>query len=316
MKIKSSKTLKIIAIGLCFFLVFEQSLPVGRQAAFAQVASSLDISSHLAGLRNAFTPDVFRPLHLRYLSYNPQANNFQLFLDKGGIKNPKPQELEDTTKILLNYFFVGLSLPNDKFWVNLRPDAEDNIIDEQLAQTDVGKILLETDLQLKRDTARFTSPETPEGREYWNKLYKKAGEIFGSENITIPTLTRPWIVPDEIIIRETADSAYIYKATLKVMLEQDYLKNSAVYNFKDERLKELNEYSSQLIREIIIPKLNKEINSSKRYASLRQVYYSLIMAQWFKARFSGKSGLYSRLINRKNLTNLTSKEYWSKTTSL
>jgi len=65
-------------------------------------------------------------------------------------------------------------------------------------------------------------------------------------------------VPDEIIIRESNDNAYIYKATLKVMLEQDYLKDSAVYNFKDDRLKVLNEYSSQLIRELITPKLTKK----------------------------------------------------------
>jgi hypothetical protein len=237
-----------------------------------------------------------------------------LFLDKGSLKNPTQKEFEDTTKILLNYFFIGIVLPNDTFWVNLRPDSEDNIIDERLAKTDVGKIMLEIDLQLKKDTAKFTSPKTPEGRQYWDKLYKKAGELFGSENITIPTLTRPWIVPDEIIIRETTDSAYIYKATLKVMLEEDYLKDSAVYNFKDNRLKELNEYSSQLIREIIIPKLTKEINSSKRYACLRQVYYSLILAQWFKARFQGKQGQCYELINSQNLQNLTSKEPWLKTT--
>ncbi|MDI6758532.1 MAG: metallophosphoesterase [Candidatus Omnitrophota bacterium] len=301
------KIIKILSLLLCFCLFFEQ---VG----FAQGAAQLDIASHLTKLRNSLIQDKFRPLHLRYLQYNPQENNFQLYLDRGTLKNPSSQEIEDTTKILLNYFFIGVALPNDIFWVNLRPDTEDNIIDDRLAQTDVGRIMLETDLQLKKDTAKFTSPETPEGRKYWDKLYKKAGEIFGSQNITIPTLTRPWIVPDEIIISETLDSAYIYKATLKVMLEQDYLKGSAVYNFENERLKELNEYSSQLIREIIIPKLTKEVNSSKRYASLRQVYYSLIMAQWFKVKFQGEQGKYYGLINSQNLQNLNSKEPWLKTT--
>jgi tRNA(Ile)-lysidine synthase TilS/MesJ len=52
-------------------------------------------------------------------------------------------------------------------------------------------------------------------------------------------------------------SAYVYKATLKVMLEQDHLKNSPDYNFSDPRLKELNEYSSQLIRHKIIPLLTE-----------------------------------------------------------
>ncbi|MCM8799372.1 MAG: hypothetical protein NC900_01390, partial [Candidatus Omnitrophica bacterium] len=301
----SRKINKIIAFFLCFLLLLEQS-------GFAQVAEQLDLSGMLNSLRSSFIQDKFRPLHLRYLSYDNVANNFQLFLDKGDLKNPQKTELEDAIKTLLKYFFIGITLPNESFWVNLRPDSPDNIIDPYLAQTDIGKILLEVDLQLKKDTARFTSPETPEGKRYWELLYKKAEELFGYENITIPTLTRPWIVPDEIIIRETQDSAYIYKATLKVLLEEDYLKGTSTYNFKDERLKQLNEYSSQLIRELIIPKLTKEVNIAKRYASLRQVYYSLIMAQWFKQRFYGKGGLYSWLINKKDLTGLVSKIPWDK----
>jgi hypothetical protein len=307
LKNMNRKINRVFAIVLSFILIFQQ-------AGFAEMAAQLNLAGYLGSLHSAFTPDKFRPLHLRYLSYDNLNNSFRLLLDKGDTKNPQPQELETTTKTLLNYFFVGLALPNDSFWVNLRPDSEDNVIDPWLAQTDIGKIMLETDLQLKKDTAKATSPETPEGRKYWDSLYKKAEELFGYENVTIPTLTRPWIVPGEIIIRETTDSAYIYKATLKVMLEQDYLKDSATYNFKDPRLKALNEYSSQLIRELIIPKLTKEVNSSKRYASLRQVYYSLIMAQWFKARFRNKPWTCSQAIDHKNLTNLTSKISWTKTT--
>jgi len=293
------KVVKLFSLLLCFCFFFQQT-------GFAQVAGELNIAGYIGSLRNSIIQDKFRPLHLRYISYNPQENNFRLLLDKGNLKNPKNSEIEDASKILLNYFLVGVTLPNDSFWVNLRPDSPDNIIDDELARTDVGKILLESDLQLKKDTAKFTSPETPEGREYWNKLYAKAGELLGSSNISIPTLTRPWIVPGEIIIRETDTSAYIYKASLEVMLEQDYLKNSAVYNFSDERLKTLNEYSSELIRELIIPKLTQEINTSKRYAPLRQVYYSLIMAQWFKARFRGKAGGYASLIDTYNLNGLNS----------
>jgi hypothetical protein len=298
---------KIIYLLVCFLLIFEQS-------GFTQVAGQLDISGYFTGLRNVLIQDRFRPLHLRYLSYDNLSNNFNILLDQGDFKPPQTQELKNLTKELLNYFFIGISLPNDSFWVNLRPDSPDNIIDSYLAQTDLGKVLLEADLQLKKDTANFTSPQTPEGKDYWKKLYQKANELFGGENITIPTLTRPWIVPGEIIIRQTQENAYVYKATLKVMLEQDYLKDSTTYNFTDERLKQLNEYASELIRKTIIPKLTKDVNTAKRYASLRQVYYSLILAQWFKQKFYGKSGLYSQLINKKNLNGLTSKESWSKET--
>jgi len=115
------------------------------------------------------------------------------------------------------------------------------------------------------------------------------------------------------------------------MLEEDYLKSSQLsavssqqYEFNDPRLKELNQYSTQLIRELILPKLTQKVNSSKDYANLRQVYFSLILARWFKetykGRFSGGNSLLERtvpmtkLIDSGDLTNLTSKQAWDKTT--
>ena len=106
---------------------------------------------------------------------------------------------------------------------------------------------------------------------------------------------------------------------MKVMLEADYLRDSplrgqSLNDFSDPRLKELNQYSSQLIRESIIPKLTQEVNSSKRYAKLRQVYYSLILSRWFKMRFSGKSGQYADRIDKHDLTGLASQEPYDKLT--
>jgi len=297
---------RIISLVLSFGLLFQQ-------VSFAQVAAELNLGNYLSRIGSNIVQDKFRPLHLRYFSYDSLNDNFKVLLDKGDLKNLKAPELESSSKTLLSYFLVGVTLPDEMFWVNLRPDSEDQIIDPWIEKTDVGKIMLEADLQLKKDTAAMTSPATPQGKEYWDRLYKKAAELYGYDNVTIPTLTRPWIVPGEIIVRESKDSAYVYKANLKVMLEQDYLKDSTTYNFKDERSKALNEYSSQLIRELIIPKLTKEVNSSKRYAPLRQVYYSLILSRWFKLRFTGKTGTYASLINARNLTSLTSQEAWSKT---
>ncbi|MEK6563699.1 MAG: hypothetical protein AABZ65_01565 [Candidatus Omnitrophota bacterium] len=309
------------------------------QTVFSQGVAELNIGKYLSQMSSLNT-DSFRPPHLRYVSYDIKSNDFKLLLDQGDFekspghrvtKSPEKPEniLKNETQNLFNYFLIGLSLPNDKFWVNLRPDAPEQIIDPLLEKTDMGRIMLEADLELKKDTASFTSPKTSEGKEYWDKLYKRAGELFGTENITIPTITRPWIVPGEVIIRESADSAYVYKANLKVMLEEDYLKSHQdtmsqghQYNFNDQRLKELNEYSTQLIRELILPKLTKEVNTAKRYASLRQVFFSLILSRWFKDKFSepvnGSAGTpanpYSQLIDSHNLTNLTSKEPWTKTT--
>ncbi len=302
---------------------------------FAQ-AGQLNLAGYL-GQASAPALDRFRPAHLRYFSYEPASDNFQILLDKADEKDLSDVQVKDKADELMRYFRIGLSLPNDKFWVNLRPDAPEQIIDPALEQTDMGKIMLEADLQLKKDTSSLTSPQTKEGKEYWDKLYKKAGELFGTENITIPTITRPWIVPGEIIVRQSGSSAYIYKAALKVMLEEDYLNNQKTekpknqktdYNFPDSRMKELNKYSTQLIRELIIPQLTKEVNRAKRYAGLRQVYYSLILARWFKQSYhnSGASehqgirdtvnenNTLVKLIDSGSLTNLTSQEPWSKDT--
>ncbi|MBF0532062.1 MAG: hypothetical protein HQL23_03080 [Candidatus Omnitrophica bacterium] len=302
---------KILSLVLCLCLIYQQT-------GFAQIAGSLNIPGAIGAFRNSLIQEPFRPLHLRSLSYDPAGNNFHLLIDKGDFKTPQSADIEAAAKILLNYFFVGITLPNSAFWVNLKPDAPDRIMDSRLAKTDVGKVLLAADVQLKKDTAKFTSPDMPEGKQYWEKLYQKAAELYGTQNIEIPTMTRPWIVPGEIIIsegkkgrNESGNGAYIYKATLKVMLEQDYLKDSAVYNFKDPRAKALNEYAARLVRELIIPKLTVEINAAPRYAALRQVYYSLIMAQWFKSRYKGRPGVYSALIDKENLAGLASPAAWS-----
>ncbi|MFH0935572.1 MAG: hypothetical protein V1828_01730 [Candidatus Omnitrophota bacterium] len=329
MRRKNNLKKKVVYLVVCFSLFFQQM-------GFAQMAGELNIAGHLSSMHASMAIDKFRPLHLRYFSYDLNSDNFKFLFDKGDFEKgllPKgtvPEEkFREESQELLKYFLIGITLPDSKFWVNLRPDSESQIIEPELEQTDLGKVLLEADLQLKKDTAKYTSPETPEGRQYWNKLYKKAEELFGYENVTIPTLTRPWIVPGEIIVRETQDSSFIYKSTLKVMLEQDYLKStenrvqSTEYNFKDERAKALNEYSTQLIRELIIPKLTKEVNTSKKYAALRQVFYSLILSRWFKARFAPlrrvqrieyreQRNSYIDLIDTKDLTNLTSKTPWSK----
>ncbi|MDO8747980.1 MAG: 50S ribosomal protein L11 methyltransferase [Candidatus Omnitrophota bacterium] len=326
----SQRLTKLISLFISFCLIFEQS-------AFAQ---SIDFSHYFANSAKSILPsDKFRPLHLRYLGYDNLNNDFKILLDKGDTKKEdldNKNYIEENTQTLLKYFFIGLALPNEKFWVNLRPDSPDNILDSDLEKTDIGRIFLEADLQLKKDTSSFTSPQTPEGKAYWDKLYQKAGELFGTENITIPTITRPWIVPNEIIIREAPDNAYIYKATLKVMLEEDYLTEhtpavrvphrggaKGVYHFSDPRLKELNEYSTQLIKELIIPKLTYQVNTAKRYAPLRQVYYSLILAQWFKQKYKKETGSqsietrenpYIKLIDSGDLTNLVSKEPYDKQT--
>ena len=89
---------------------------------------------------------------------------------------------------------------------------------------------------------------------------------------------------------EHGDTVFVAESRLKVMLEEDYLAlehNS--YNPKigtdqitTQDVNKLNDVSSSIIREVIIPELEKEVNEGENFATLRQIYNSMILATWFK----------------------------------
>lgn len=300
-----SKLIKRVAgIAVIFTMVLEQS-------GFAQVAPQMHMPAYINGYVAA---DRFRPMQLRSMEFDQIKGDCRLLLDQGDALRVEDRQVRRSAQELMDYFQVGLALPDSSFWVNLRPDAPDRVIDPYLEKTEAGRILLEADLQLKKDLARFTAPNSPEGKKYWEQLYARAEILFGGEEMVIPSMTRPWIVPQEILLTQTASGAHIFKATLQVKLEQDWLKAGDGRN-EDPRLTELNEFSSELIRREILPRLTREVNSSKRYAALRQVYFSLILAQWFKQRFRGVTGngavaQYARRIDSRNLDGLQSPVAW------
>ena len=56
----------------------------------------------------------------------------------------------------------------------------------------------------------------------------------------------------------------------------------------------------QIIREIVIPELTKEINQDKNFTQLRQVYNSLILATWYKKKI--KDSILAQVYADKNKT--------------
>ncbi|MBI4308832.1 MAG: hypothetical protein HY591_00720 [Candidatus Omnitrophica bacterium] len=89
------------------------------------------------------------------------------------------------------------------------------------------------------------------------------------------------------------------------MLEEDYLALSqndkksawppAISTDKSEQhleklqrggaVKNTNALASQIIREVILPEIKREVNEGKNFANLRQMYQALILAIWFKRHF-------------------------------
>ena len=212
------KLIKFLSLILCFCFLFQQT-------GLAQVLPSL-------------SQPQSQPL-LRYLSVNSANPNnyFNFLMDKGNMvsqlagepvsrltgtpANRLTGKLNSEAKKLINYFFLGITLPSDAFWVNLQPAQSDRITSEQLAKTDLGRTLLEQDLLLKKDMAKLLHPKNPVGKLYWEKLYSAIGkEKTKKTKITISN--RVWITPDQAVVLETEDGALVSKASLKVMLELEY----------------------------------------------------------------------------------------------
>ncbi len=95
-------------------------------------------------------------------------------------------------------------------------------------------------------------------------------------------------MPEKAVVYENAKAgtAYVVESKLKVMLEQDYLsleKHEGIQS-KQAQAQDTNQLGSQIVREIVIPELTKEVNENKNFVQLRQVYNSLILATWYKKK--------------------------------
>jgi 6-phosphofructokinase 1 len=251
----------------------------------------------------------FAPLALKGLIVNPQKPlEFQFIVDTGSdvslrgaqaTKQSQQEQLKQQTTQLVKYFLAGLTIPEGDLWVNLSPYEKDRMVPAALGQTDLGRDLLAQDYILKQLTASLIYPEKDLGKEFWSRVYAKAQQQFGATNVPVNTFNKVWILPDQAQVFENGNAAYVTKSTLKVMLDEDYL---ALSKHSDGETRgqgpNINRLGSQIVREIVIPEITKEINTGKNFAPLRQIYQALILAKWYKETI--QNGLLDAVYTNKN----------------
>jgi len=229
---------------------------------------------------------------------------FDFILDKGdsglSVETPLMASLlkQEATK-LIKYFLASLTVPETDLWVNLSPYEKNRIIPNSFGLTEMGRDLLAEDYMLKQITASLIYPEDSIGKKFWKRIYQEAQKKFGTTNIPVNTFNKVWIVPEKAVVYENAKAgtAYVVESKLKVMLEQDYLalsKNTVILSVaKDLKTpldssaspqNDVNALGSQVVREIVIPELTREVNEGKNFFQLRQVFNSLILATWYKKK--------------------------------
>jgi non-lysosomal glucosylceramidase len=233
----------------------------------------------------AFTPAIVQGINI-----DPNDPlRFDFIVDKGD-SGLEGEEFRQEGEKLIKYFLASLTIPEDQMWVNLSPYEKDRIVPDIFGQTEMGRDLLAQDYLLKQLTSSLMHPEEALGKKFWQRVYKRAQEQFGTTEIPINTFNKIWIVPGTATIYEHAKGAFIVDSHLKVMLEEDYLaleenRNSTKHGLGDiqkEDLDVITGVSSQVVQEVLIPEIEREVNEGKHFANLRQIYHSMLLAKWYK----------------------------------
>ncbi len=250
----------------------------------APIGVNLPAVGSLVTASEAFTPTMIKGLTIH--PENPLQ--FDFIVDTGNTGLKQGQALKDETTKLVKYFLASLTVPEDEMWVNLSPYESDRIIAEGLGQTDMGRDMLAQDYLLKQLTASLMYPEEELGNTFWQRVYERAYEEFGVTDIPTNTFNKVWIVPEKAVIYEQAETAstYVLESHLKVMLEEDYVamenadRRGLIHQTQEKGV--MNHAPTDIIRELLIPEIEREVNEGKTFANLRQIYNSMILAEWYK----------------------------------
>ncbi len=237
-----------------------------------------------------FSTAIFSPAIIKGIKINPADPLKFNFLIKPGDRSMTLDQKQEEYAKLIKYFLASLTTPEKDLWVNLSPYEKDRTIAWDFSQTEMGRDMLAQDYILKQLTASLMYPEEPLGKKFWKEIYRQAAEKLGTTEIPVNTFNKVWIVPSKVTVFEKGNVAYIMESRLKVMLDEDYLalqKTGDVVGFSEEQeggKTQLRPRFSQIIREVILPEIEREVNEGAHFAPLRQMYNSMILSAWFKKR--------------------------------
>ncbi|MBF0483793.1 MAG: hypothetical protein HQL25_03695 [Candidatus Omnitrophica bacterium] len=265
---------------------------------YGQSVLSVPAPTTLVQLSQPFNPPMLTGIKVH--TDNPFRFEFILDAGNNNDKNsvgaryfvPESADIKQEANRLIKYFLASLTVPEKDLWVNLSPYEKDRIVPEAFGKTEMGRDLLAQDYLLKQLTASLMYPEGEIGRKFWDRIYAEAAQKFGTTDIPVDTFNKVWIVPEKAVVYENAEAgtAYVVESHLKVMTEKDY-KVIPSRTAQDDN-------TNKIIKSVIIPALEREVNTGKNFAQLRQVYNSLILATWYKKKI--KESILSQVYVNKN----------------
>jgi hypothetical protein len=218
----------------------------------------------------------FSTLQLRYLSEDKDGRlHYAYSVASSTSPDHKITEGQLAAAQMSDAFFVWLNLPTSTFWVNLNPREVDRIIDAKLGSTDVGRILLQADLRMKKLAAQLTNPDTDTGKQFWGEP--------NPANATECAVTRQWIVPKPAVVYEENGGLYIVDAPLEVKSEGEKLNGTT----GDPACPVPSQRMESVFEKLILPKVEDAVNHAPDFAELRRVYLARVAAEWYRHRHTG-----------------------------
>lgn len=230
----------------------------------------------------------YNPMSIRGIKIYPdQPLRFDLLVDKGS-STFEGEALRHDIERLSRLFLASLAVPQEDMWVNLSPDGRQRVMPEQFSRTEMGRILLEQDYLLKQAASAMTHPESSLGAAFWKELYRRLFVEYGSTDVSADTLNKVWIVPAEASVYSRDNSVFVTARQLEVLTDTDYRSGHGI----PEDQQAAARIYTEVFRDIVLPVLRRDVNTSERFAPVRQVYDALILATWYKRHQGG--GLLAR----------------------
>ena len=200
------------------------------------------------------------------------------------------EAMREESRKLIKYFLAALTIAEDDMWVNLSPYEQERVISPHLGKTELGRDMLAQDYVLKQLTSSMMYPEDELGGAFWKRVYDKAYKLYGTTDIPMNTFNKIWIIPESAEVFEAGTRVFITDSRLKVMLEEDFMaleknignEKFALQDVTADQAQAVSGVASEVVREILIPEIEWEVNHGRHFAKLRQIYHAMILSSWFK----------------------------------
>ncbi|MBF0594681.1 MAG: hypothetical protein HQL22_06910 [Candidatus Omnitrophica bacterium] len=295
-------TKKIISSIMLVMFIMTSVMPAHAQGLFLGVgAGVLPEPGSMVQPSQASAPILLKGLRVDF--HDPFRMDF--YVD-GGDDLWTSDQLKSGSQQQIKYFLAGLAIPDKDLWVNLSPYEKDRITSDHLGVTELGRDMLAQDYILKQLTASLTYPDSETGKSFWAKAYSAAYQVYGTTDVPIDTFNKVWIVPGHATVVEKNGTAFVTELELNVFLDKDYQaqkETASTGNQEKTSTGAEDAVSRDVARKVLLPIIKQDVNHGRQFERIRQIFYALILAKWYKDRF--KEGfLGSSYIGKNKVTGI------------